>query len=82
MTLEWIQQNYEGIDLDYARTTDLARPLLLIPFGESEILLIDGWHRLARAVLEGVEELPMYLLTEEEAKAIQWLELPSGRGIR
>jgi hypothetical protein len=76
MTPEWIRQNYEELDWDYARTADLTRPLLVIPFGEQEILLIDGWHRLARAVLEGIEELPMILLTREEADSIQWLHLP------
>lgn len=76
MTLEWIQQNYETLDWEYAKTTDLTKPLLIIPFGEQEILIIDGWHRLARAVLEGIEELPMVLLTQEEADSVQWLHLP------
>lgn len=78
MTLEWIVQNYESLDWEYAKTTDLTKPILVIPFGECEILLIDGWHRLARAVLEKVEELPMVLLTQDEADSIQWLELPVG----
>ena len=81
ITLEWIQQNYQEIDLEYARTTDMTRPFLVIPFGRDECLIVDGWHRLTRAVMESVEELPMYLLTREEARSIQWLELPPGHGI-
>jgi hypothetical protein len=76
MTPEWINQNYKELDWEYAKTTDLSNPLLVIPFSDEEILLIDGWHRLARAVMEGVEELPMVLLTQEEADSIQWLHLP------
>ena len=80
VTLDFIRQNYVEIDLDYARTTDLSRPLLVIPLGE-EILILDGWHRLARAVMEGIEELPICMLTQAEADSIQWLELPAGHGI-
>jgi hypothetical protein len=37
------------------RTADLSRPLLL----SSEGWLMDGFHRLARALLDGVAELPV-----------------------
>ena len=80
VTLDFIKQNYVEIDLTYALITDLTRPLLVIPLGE-EILILDGWHRLARAAIEGMKTLPMRLLTEEEADSIQWLELPAGHGI-
>lgn len=81
VTLEKIRSLYEGLDEEYARTADLSRPLLAILFAGEELLILDGWHRLARAVLEGIEELPLLLLNEAEADAIQWLELPSGHGL-
>jgi hypothetical protein len=52
----------------------LSQPLLCAPLrftiGETEAefgpLPIDGWHRLWRALQEGVPRLPYYCLTEEE----------------
>ena len=80
VTMAFIYQNYEEINLEYAITTDLSRPLLFLPLHNAR-LLADGWHRLARAVMEGIEELPMYMLSQEEADSIQWLELPAGHGV-
>ncbi|MBC7526466.1 MAG: hypothetical protein H7308_02855, partial [Chthonomonadaceae bacterium] len=68
VTLEFILEHYEGIDEAYAHTRDLSKPLIAVP-QEERLLIIDGWHRLLRAVLEEVEELPLYLLTQEEADA-------------
>ena len=76
VTREKIDAIYNNLDWEYAKTTDTTKPLLVAPF-QGEILLLDGWHRLSRAVIEGIDELPMYLLTEEEAERIQWLCLPS-----
>ena len=80
VTEEFIREHYEGINLEYARTCDLSKPILAVPQGET-ITIIDGWHRLARAVLEEVPELPMHLLTQEEADAVLWLDLPPGSGV-
>ncbi|TMQ86135.1 hypothetical protein ETD83_40395 [Actinomadura soli] len=39
------------IDPDHAATVDLARSLLTVPFrGTGAPLLIDGWHRIHRAL--------------------------------
>ncbi len=81
VTLDWIEYHYPNIDWDYARTANLSHPLLAIPLAQDIMLIIDGWHRLALAVLEGWEELPILLLTQEEADAIQWLELPPGQAL-
>lgn len=80
ITPEKVRQLYEGLDETYALTTDLARPLLMIPFSD-EYLLIDGWHRLFKAAMLGVPDVLIYVLTQEEADAIQWLELPPGHGL-
>ena len=76
VTREKIDGIYNNLDWEYAKSTDITEPLLFAPF-QGEILQLDGWHRVGRAVLEGIPELPMYLLTEEEAERIQWLCLPS-----
>lgn len=65
---------YDGIDEEYAMTTDLRRPLLFIPFS-GECLLIDGWHRMFHAAVLGLDDVLMYLLTEREAEVIQWVEV-------
>ncbi|MBC7527894.1 MAG: hypothetical protein H7308_10120, partial [Chthonomonadaceae bacterium] len=62
-------------------TRDLSKPLIAVP-QEERLLIIDGWPRLLRAVLEEVEELPLHLLTQEEADAALWLELPPGAGVQ
>lgn len=47
----------------------LLSPLLFVPHRGRHVL-IDGWHRLYRAAVEGFPVLPAYVLTKEEAAAI------------
>jgi hypothetical protein len=35
---------------------------------EAGDLIIDGWHRIARAVHEGLKELPAHFLTTEDER--------------
>lgn len=80
VTPERVLHHYEGLDIAYAMTTDLTKPLLFIPF-EGQHRLIDGHHRLFRAAVEGVEELPAYILTEEDKAQCLVCYLPQGKGI-
>lgn len=80
VTPEKVLSLYEGLDQERAQTADLSRPLLFVPLGD-ETLLIDGWRRLFLAAQLGLDALPMFLLTQAEADAIQWLELPPGHGV-
>lgn len=80
VTPEKVEALYEGINEEYAMTTDLSRPLLFIPFC-GQMLLIDGHHRLWKAARLGISAVPIYLLTEEEANSIRWLELPPGHSL-
>lgn len=63
------------IDETYAKTTDLDKPVLLVKIQhptEGEFpLIIDGWHRIWKAHNEGVETLPVIVLTAEEEEAIR-----------
>jgi hypothetical protein len=65
-----------GFDHEYAMTTELSEPVILATIHSDETgmvapLLIDGTHRLYRAYVEGVPELPAHLLNTEETLAIR-----------
>jgi hypothetical protein len=73
--LAHIRERYHNLNEAYALFTDLSEPLLFVPFtGQGSdrptAHLIDGWHRLFKAVATGVEVLPAYLLTQEQADNI------------
>jgi hypothetical protein len=64
------------VDKEYAATIDLERadPLIAVPVKSKEgtyYMIIDGWHRIERAVQLDVPELPAYLLTMNEARRIE-----------
>jgi hypothetical protein len=71
-----LQRQYETLDLDYAKTTDLTRPILFVPFHDGTSVLCDGWHRLAHAILLGVPCLLCHELTEAERDQILVMHLP------
>lgn len=52
-------------------------PIILAPT-EYGVMVIDGWHRVARATLLGLESLPGVILTEDEMKQVV-LEAREGR---
>lgn len=79
-----------GVRVDWKKidsgAIDLAVPVIVVPWtvgeGDDEVtspMLIDGWHRLALAGDQGVETLPAYVLTEEEAEQVH-NNLLGGRG--
>ncbi|WP_147267881.1 ParB N-terminal domain-containing protein [Spongiactinospora rosea] len=61
------------VDPDHAATVDIAKPLLIVPLPYApppgNRLVIDGWHRIHRALDLGLEELPAIFLdlTDERA---------------
>ncbi len=81
-----IRERYQKLDEAYAMFTDLTIPLLFVPFAgpgsrgsdRPTAQLIDGWHRLFKAVVTGVEVVPAYLLTQEEADRILIGKTPLG----
>lgn len=62
--------NKPGIDREYAMTTDLSVPLIAATFEGGGIQVIDGYHRFYRAYKEGVESLPLHVLSEAETRQI------------
>jgi hypothetical protein len=71
--LAHIRKRYPELDEDYAMKTDITEPILFVPF-KGKVQLVDGWHRLAKAVKLGVLEIPALVLTQREAESILLLE--------
>lgn len=65
------------VNPDHAATTDLSKPIMVAPIvthsGEDlGGIAIDGWHRIYRALNEGIIELPGYILTAETSVTAQF----------
>lgn len=62
-----------ALDDDHLDSVDLRRPLILVRIADvgGLVLLIDGWHRLARAVRDGIDELPFHLLDEDQEYTVR-----------
>ncbi|MFC4014803.1 hypothetical protein ACFOY2_46810 [Nonomuraea purpurea] len=58
-----------AIDAEHVVQVDLSEPLIMATVPNGGMLIIDGWHRLCKAVAFGVAELPAVILTEEEELA-------------
>ncbi|MFI6296658.1 ParB N-terminal domain-containing protein [Nonomuraea sp. NPDC050790] len=57
------------INTDHAARVDLTEPLIMAPVPNGGMLIIDGWHRLHKALNTGVTELQAVILTAEEEAA-------------
>ena len=69
-------QVYPDLDPAYAITTDLSQPIIFVPIGD-KVRLIDGGHRVCKALFLGVDALPAYFLTPEESEASLIAVLPA-----
>lgn len=58
-----------AIDAEHACRVDLSEPLIVATVPTGGMLIIDGWHRLCKALTIGVAELFAVILTEEEELA-------------
>ncbi|MGV2885936.1 hypothetical protein [Paenibacillus taichungensis] len=54
------------VDHEYAITTDLSRPGIIIQLTRGHILMVDGHHRLHRAIVENRSTYSAYYLSLEE----------------
>ncbi|GAA4924082.1 hypothetical protein HD597_011233 [Nonomuraea thailandensis] len=61
--------NLVAIDAEHAARVDLSVPLIAATVPTGGILIIDGWHRLCKAVTIGLPELHAVVLTAEEERA-------------
>ena len=64
-----------GVGVDWTRAAsdeiDLGVPVIFAYTKSGGFLPIDGWHRIAKAVLTGVEHLPAVALTKSESKRVR-----------
>ncbi len=58
------------IDWDKAEKTDIAIPVI-VATEDGKPILIDGWHRYAKALRTRQSEIPAVILTEDETKSIR-----------
>jgi hypothetical protein len=63
---------YEAVKIDWdkAERTDFAIPLI-VATESGKAVLIDGWHRYAKALRARLTEVPTVVLTEDETKSIR-----------
>ena len=59
------------VDPAHVDEVDVAVPILVAPVPELGNLVIDGWHRVHRALRDGVTVLPARMLTEADEKQIR-----------
>ncbi|MEV4581509.1 hypothetical protein AB0K16_50570 [Nonomuraea jabiensis] len=70
MTEWWAAMlNLVAIDAEHAAQVDLSEPLIAATVPTGGILIIDGWHRLCKAMTMGLPELHAVVLTAEEERA-------------
>jgi hypothetical protein len=64
---------YEAVKIDWekAEKTDPSIPAIAATEEGGKILLIDGWHRYAKALRTRLTEIPVVVLTEDETKSIR-----------
>ena len=51
-------------------------PVIVGTMKSGRRILLDGWHRLRKAMDTGIAELPAVILTHEETWAIKWKRYP------
>ena len=63
---------YEAVKIDWdkAEKTDPSIPVIAATEEGGKLVLIDGWHRYAKALRMRLAEIPTVVLTEEETKQI------------
>lgn len=53
-------------------------PVIIGTLTSGRRLLLDGWHRLRKALDTKVKELPAVILTREETAEVKWKRYPYG----
>lgn len=69
-----------AINAEHATQVDLSEPLIVAPVPNGGLLIIDGWHRLRKALDTGVPELFAVVLTAEEELTCRMFGGEKGEG--
>ncbi|WP_440100091.1 hypothetical protein [Streptosporangium sp. H16] len=59
------------VDQDAAATADLREPIIVVPIDDAGHFPIGGWHRITRALRDGVPELKAVVLTADEERQVR-----------
>lgn len=64
---------YEAVKIDWdkAEKTDPTIPVIAVTEAGGKLVLIDGWHRYAKALRTRLAEIPVVALTEEETAKVR-----------
>jgi hypothetical protein len=64
---------YEAVKIDWdkADKTDTSIPVIVATEEAGKSVLIDGWHRYAKALRLRLTEIPAVVLSEDETKQIR-----------
>ncbi len=77
ISAEHLLARYPSLSVEKAAEANLSEPVIFIAF-KGENLLIDGWHRMYKAVSKSAPAIPCYVLTEEEAEGVLVSKTPKG----
>jgi hypothetical protein len=78
-TIDDLLRQYPALDVVHAMETDLAKPLIVLEGAEAQgDLLIDGWHRLYKALRTGATEIVAGKIHRGWARKIMIGWLPPG----
>ena len=58
--IEWL-----SLDIEYAKTTDVSKTIVLFELPENKAYIADGNHRLYRAVTENIPEMKVVFVPEK-----------------
>lgn len=67
--LEWILE-YTNVDDDRVEQADISEPILIVRY-QGMYAVVDGAHRLTKAVQERVDQLPGKLVTHKQLDAVK-----------
>ena len=64
-TSKLIPANWLTINREYAKTTDVSKPIILFELPENKAYIADGNHRLYRAVAENIPKINVVFVPEK-----------------
>ena len=62
-----IKYDFEKLDIEYALKNDNSTPIIVIKYRDNSYELLDGNHRIYKAIKEGKQTIMAYCLLEKEA---------------
>ena len=64
-TPKLVPDKWLSINREYAKTTDVSKPIVLFELPANKAYIADGNHRLSRAVTENIPEMKVVFVSEE-----------------